>query len=139
MRIIIFSSGRIIDYSPFGGVENFGKTQKVGGNIIGEYYGDANEQELPTYTGEWPILKVSDFRKELTLREFILMLTPQELRLIEVKTKTDDDILMFWEIAKADRTIDLGDPVAVAGMAKLVDKNVLTQKRHDIIMLGVPL
>lgn len=89
--------------------------------------------------GGVPIGLVNPHRKEITLREFILMLTPQELRLVKAKTNTDDDILHFWEIAKADRTIDLRDPVAISGMAKLVDRNVLTQERHDIIMLGIPI
>lgn len=91
-------------------------------------------------TQEWSGTAEPDlitYRLQLTLREFILMFTPQELRLIKAKINTDDDILYFWEIAKADSTIDLEDPVSIVGMAKLVERKVLGQERHDEILQGI--
>lgn len=116
-------------------------------NVIGKNQVEVDSLDYAGLTYDWDTqlwsgtveVPVPVYRLQLTLREFILMLTPQELRLIEVKTKTDDDIMYFWEVAKAELTIDLETLIAIGGMAKLVEKNVLSQARHDEIMLGVPL
>ena len=42
-------------YAPYGGVQEFGRTVVVDGNLIGEYKGDATEEQLATYQGVWPI------------------------------------------------------------------------------------
>ena len=70
--------------------------------------------------------------------DFKGMFTPSEYRAISNAAQSDDNVFQFWDMAQTADSIDVNDSRTQAGMAYLQSQGVLTQGRHDEIMMGKP-
>ena len=73
----------------------------------------------------------------LSKTDFKALFTPTEYRAISVSASTDDNVFQFWDMAQTADFIDLEDARTLGGLGYLVSVGVLTQTRHDVIILGV--
>ena len=147
MRIIIFSNpDRIVSY-PQEGVSAFGKTRRVGSDIIGEYFGAATEGALPTYSGEWPI-KNKSYRTQVRPGEIIDLMGAGYAKVYRAAypqgNKPEDDIaLVFVERARnpisADSLIDVNSALVTAALDHFIDQGYITTPDKTRIQQGIEL
>lgn len=109
MRIVAFNyPGGVVVY-PFEGIEAFKNTEVIDGQVIGEYHGDASEEDLANFDGEWPPATTKPPGK-LSKVEFIKFLGVDVLYEI-TQGKSEDKILTYlFELFTAATLIDLADP-----------------------------
>lgn len=139
MRIVIFLIvNGVPDYDQFGGDGEFGVTEIVGSDCIGEYRGSASEQELPTYTGYWPIVE-QKYRLDMTPGEFQLLFTADEFDIIDTARATDKRLNQLWSAMMSSPIISVISPTVISAVGHLVTKLYITQARADVIMKGLPL
>ena len=138
MRIVTFTSDRIVDYSPYGGVEQFGRTELVGGDIVGEYFGESTVGELPNYGGTWPIPVPISYKSEFLPLEFLRQMASAEIALLVADTNTTLKNYVEVRLQMKDLMIEPTDPAFIAFVGEMLVEGVVTLGRHDILILGVP-
>ena len=148
MRIVSFvpTATTKIEY-PFEGIQSFGKTQMHEGKIVGEYYGAATEEELPTWSGNWPLTK-TEYKVALKSGEMMRLLGASAFAKINAAAyptngdPVDEDALFFMESAKYpysdDGLIVVNISPVTDAMAYFVFKNYMTQEDADRAMQGQP-
>lgn len=114
MRIVsIAVSAGVPEYENFGGIANFGKTEIVGSECIGEYNGSLGTNDLADYTGAWPL---QEYETVLSKTDFKALFTATEFRAISVLITTDDNAFQFWDMSQTADFIDMNDPRTKAGL-----------------------
>ena len=147
MRIVQFNNlGRIANY-PFEGVSAFGKTKRVGADIIGEYNGTATEGELPNYGGEWPIPAPPVYRTNITEGELVELMGqgPYTRAFVGAyppgASPSDDTALFFFERAKRptsdDGCIDVLGADATAAFDHFINKGYMIDNDKIRIQKGI--
>jgi len=112
MRIVIFPSPERVTIYPFEGVSAFGRTRKIGGDIVGEYNGTATPAQLPDFVGTFPPVVVS-FRTLVAFNELIGLLgNLAHSKIFRAayppgNSPEDDDALFFFELARSQDIIDV--------------------------------
>lgn len=140
MRIVIFPiTNGVPDYDQFGGIGEFGLTEVVDGNCIGEYRGASPAGSLPDYGGAWPIPEPVEHRPNMTPGEFQLLFTADEFDIIDTARATDKRLNQLWSAMMSSPIISVTSPTVISAVAHLVTKLYITQARADVIMKGLPL
>ena len=147
MRIVQFNNlGRIANY-PFEGVSAFGKTKRVGADIIGEYNGTATEGELPNYGGEWPIPAPPVYRTHITEGELIELMGEGPYTKAfrgafpQGAAPADDVSLFFFERtrrpARNDGLVDVLSAESTAAFEHFIDKGYMLDADKIRIQQGI--
>lgn len=147
MRIVIFNSPERVTQYPFEGQRAFRNTRKIGSDIIGEYYGNASEVELPTYVGEWPPAPPATYRTRVRPGELIELIGNVGYSKIyraaypQGNKPEDDTALVFFEKARnptsPDRLIDVNDPRVVAALDYFIVQTYITEADKTRVLQGV--
>lgn len=135
MRIVSINVvNGIPQYDDHGGIGDFGQTEVVGANCIGEYFGPIDEVTLPTFTGANPLDK---YRTSLSKTEFKNLFTPTEYRAISNLADTDNAAYQFWDMAQTADGIDMKDSRTIAGLNYVSGLGAIAAPRLATILLGV--
>ena len=113
----------------------WGRTVKIGGDIVGEYTGSEN---LTPYTGEWPIPEDPGYATVVSNWEFEALFLDSEYEAIEAAKGTSTPLRRLWNRLMTAPTIDVELPMVKDGVNSLVG-TILTQERADTILKGKPL
>ena len=135
MRIVIFSNpGRIVNY-PQEGVSAFGKTRRIGTDIVGEYKGNASEGDLPNYGGQWPI-NPAPTGSNVSKIEFLDRMTNEEQEaLITSNNPKANVVLKRLELAGEINTADPRVIAAVTLLETPAGGSILTAGRAAEILI----
>lgn len=134
MRIVsIAVTNGVPQYDDHGGIGDFGRTEIVGSNCIGEYNGAIDEATLPTYTGTNPL---DSYETVLSKTDFKTLFTATEYRAISDLAGTDNNAYQFWDMAQTADSIDLKDSRTLAGLSYVSGMGAVTAPRLAIILLG---
>ena len=137
MRIVQFTFvGVVPDYSIYaGGKDAFGYTEITGNTVVGEYSGNATEEELATYVGDFS--RPVSYRTSLSVTEFKAQFTGAEYLAISNAAATDPDLYQFWDIAQTAADVQMDHPITIGGMNYILFLDLITAERHAVIMQGV--
>ena len=135
MRIVIFpvSNGQP-DYEPFGGIGDFGETEVVRPNCIGQYFGSANETLLPNHSSQvWPLPK---YRTQVTFQEFVDLFGSQNWVKVEelVETSNAGSRILKW-MEKQTGTFSINNAEVIT-LLNAIDTNTTIDTAE--IRKGVP-
>jgi hypothetical protein len=137
MRIVHFTSDRVTVY-PFEGASSFGKTYRIGNEVVGEYTGNATSEQLPDYKGKWPIPPAREFQTVMDAQRFLQQLTREELiRLYKSTDPLVQDTVILFQMRNGEVNVEsqIFADVVVAAVAD----GLLTQGRADELSKGIPL
>ena len=123
----IANVNRIPNYDQYGGLEWFGSTRRLGSSLIGEYdvNGPSDTNDLPEYTGEWPIPPLPAYDTWMYPDELMAQLTDEEY--IEAPERLKTELL-----AAAGRKVDVSNVRIVTGLSSF-----LTAERTSELIKGV--
>lgn len=147
MRIVSFVSTDAVILYPFEGIGAFGRTVLYEGQIVGEYFGEASEEDLPTWEGTWPLTR-AEYKVSLTSGEVLQLLGATAYSAIYAVaypsdgSSADPQALFFLESAKnpysPDGLLIVNISPVTDAMAYFVYKGYIAQADADRIIQGQP-
>ena len=104
--------------------------------IIGRYFGDKTEGELPSHSDQtWPPKK---YRTQVAAEEFIGLFTNDQWG--DVVLSVDPDVIAFrTRLQNYKKTFDAGHTLITDGMTKIVQDGIMNAAAAQEIIKGVVL